>query len=60
MIPPFCLLWIFIAGFYIEGVVRRPFLKLQRTMKLKNTLYVSGAIYPMGIRAHSLGLTGHV
>jgi hypothetical protein len=27
MIPPFGLLWIFIAGFYIEGVVRRPFLK---------------------------------
>lgn len=30
MIPPFGLLWIFIAGFYIEGVVRRPFLKYSK------------------------------
>jgi hypothetical protein len=33
MIPPFGLLWIFIAGFYIEGVVSRPFLKKKKKKK---------------------------
>jgi hypothetical protein len=30
MIPPFGLLWILIAGLYIEGVVRRPLLKYSK------------------------------
>jgi hypothetical protein len=40
MIPPFCLLWIFIAGFYIEGIVRRPFLKVKKNEETNEQLHI--------------------